>query len=77
MPSRSKSQQRLFGMALSYKRGNLDIKKYSKSMKAKLKKLAEISEKKLAEYAKTKHKKIPEKVSEEILNYQNFKNIYL
>ena len=57
----SKSQQRLMGMALAYKRGETDdvsdeVKKVANSM----------SEKDLEDYASTKHKGKPEKVEEEI-----------
>ena len=54
----SKSQQRLMGMALAYKRGELDnasdqVKKLAKSM----------STKDLEDFAKTKHDNLPEKTT--------------
>lgn len=56
--STSKSQQRLMGMALAYKRGELDnasdqVKKLAKSM----------STKDLEDFAKTKHDNLPEKTT--------------
>lgn len=54
--SKSKSQQRLFGMALAYKRGEFpdapeNVKQLAKDM----------SEKDLEDFAATKHKGIPNK----------------
>lgn len=57
--AKSRSQQRLMGMALAYKRGEM------KDAPANVKKMADsMSEKDLEDYAKTKHDKIPEKVDE-------------
>lgn len=57
----SKDQQKLMGMALAYKRGEMDdasdeVKKIANSM----------SEKDLEDFAKTKHKGLPDKVQESI-----------
>jgi len=59
MPSISQQQQKLMGLALAYKRGEIpasrvsnNVKKISKSM----------SEKELEKYAGTKHKGLPKKV---------------
>lgn len=60
MPAKSKSQQRLFGLALSYKRGELDNDKVNDTII----KLSELPEKTLKKYAKTKHKNLPEKIDE-------------
>lgn len=51
--AKSKSQRRLFYMALAYKRGELD-KKYASD---KIKKLSELSDETLHDYAATKQKK--------------------
>lgn len=57
----SKSQQRLMGMALAYKRGELD------SASDEVKKLASsMSEKDLEDFAKTKHDNLPKKVEESL-----------
>lgn len=55
----SQAQQKLMGMALAYKRGEMDdasdeVKKLASSM----------SEKDLEDFAKTKHKGLPKKVEE-------------
>jgi hypothetical protein len=59
--AKSRSQQRLMGMALAYKRGEM------KDASASVKRMADsMSEKDLEDYAKTKHDKIPEKIDEEM-----------
>lgn len=61
MPSLSIKQQKLMGLALAYKRGDVPDSKVS----PKIKKLADaMSEKELEKYASTKHKGLPKKVSE-------------
>ena len=62
MPSVSKAQQQMMGMALSYKRGETtdvsdEVKKLANSM----------SEKDLEDFAKTKHDNLPNKVKSESL----------
>lgn len=57
MPSKSKAQQRFFGMVDAYKKGELsdaspEVKKAAKSM----------STKKVKDFAKTKHRGLPNKV---------------
>ena len=57
MPSKSKAQQRFFGMVDAYKKGDLpdassEVKKAAKSM----------STKKVKDFAKTKHRGLPNKV---------------
>jgi len=60
--SKSKSQQRLMGMAYAYKKGELDTEP-----SAEVKKLADsMSEKDLEDFASTKHKGLPEKVDENL-----------
>ena len=56
MPAKSKNQQKLFGMALAYKRGELkdandDVKQLAASM----------SEQQLKDYASTNRKNLPNK----------------
>ena len=64
MPSRSIQQQKIMGLALAYKRGEVPASKVSDQVK----KLARsMSEKELEKYAGTKHKGLPKKVSEEKL----------
>jgi hypothetical protein len=58
----SKAQQKLFGAALSVKRGDTDTKEVSKDVATLAKSL---SDKELAKFAGTKHKGLPEKKKEE------------
>ncbi len=58
--AKSKSQRKLFGMALAYKRGELDDNKVSDEIIE----LSQLPEETLKEYAKTKESKLPEKVDE-------------
>jgi hypothetical protein len=66
MPSRSKKQQRLMGMAYAYAKGDIpkpsdSVKKLAKSF---LKKGKKKGLKKLKDFASTKHNSLPEKISE-------------
>ena len=62
MPSKSKSQQRLFGMVHAYQKGDLDTDKLPKSLAKKIKDIATgkggtrkpISKKSAKDFAKTK-----------------------
>lgn len=58
MPAKSPEQQRLFGMALAYKRGEFDGEPSDK-----VKELSKLPEKTLLKYAKTKHSEIEETLS--------------
>lgn len=61
MPAKSIKQQRLMGMALAYKRGEIS------DVSDTVKKLADtMSEKDLEDFAKTKHDNLPYKVEENI-----------
>lgn len=60
MPSKSKSQRRLMGMALAYKRGKLNNKYASDEVKRIS---DEMSEKDLEDFAKTDEDDLPEKIS--------------
>ena len=62
MPSKSKSQQRFFGMVDAYKKG--EMKNASKSIK---KAAASMSMDDVKDFAETKHKGLPEKVEENII----------
>ena len=64
MPAVSQQQQKIMGLALAYKRGEVPASKVSDQVK----KLARsMSEKELEKYAGTKHKGLQKKVSEEKL----------
>ena len=75
MPSTSKKQQRLMGMAYAYAKGEMpkasdSVKKITKSF---LKKDKRKGLKKLKDFASTKHKGLPEKNSENhILRFSEF-----
>lgn len=58
MPSTSKSQQRLMGMAYAAKKGELDSSKLGPSVK---KLMESMSKKQLKDFAKTKHEGLPER----------------
>jgi len=74
--AKSKSQQRLFGLVHSYKKGDLDLKDLSPSLASKIISIADgkktksgkkgkgISKKDVKDFASTKHKGLPEKVKE-------------
>lgn len=58
--AKSKTQRRLFAMALAYKNGELsasDLSKYGEKIKESVKKLSKISEDTLHQYASTKQLK--------------------
>lgn len=76
MPSVSRSQQRLMGQALAYKRGEIKSKDLDPRYAERIKKVAKsMTQKKLRDFAKTKHKKLPERVEErKILNFEMFVN---
>ena len=59
MPSKSKSQQRFFGMVDAYKKG--ELKNPSKKIKDTAKSMSMSDVK---DFAETKHNKLPEKVEE-------------
>ena len=62
MPSTSKSQQRLMGMAYAAKKGELDSSKLGPSVK---KLMESMSKKQLKDFAKTKHEGLPERKESE------------
>ena len=62
MPSKSKSQQRFFGMVDAYKKGEL------KDASSEVKKAANgMSMSDVKDFAETKHKGLPEKVEENVI----------
>ena len=62
MPSKSKAQQRFFGMVDAYKKGEM------KNASSKIKKAARgMSMDDVKDFAETKHKGLPEKVEENII----------
>jgi len=76
MPARSKTQQRLMGLAYAYKTGEIKAKDLNPEYADEIKKLAKsMTEKQLRDFAKTKHKNLPEKVEESrIMNFNSFVN---
>lgn len=65
MPAKSQQQQKIMGLALAYKRGEVPASKVS----AKAKELAKsMSEKELEKFASTKHKGLPKKIKESSLS---------
>lgn len=72
MPSKSKSQQRLFGMVHALKQGKLDPNDLSAVLADKVKDVAgSISSKAAKDFAKTKVKNKPERV-QETLTFKDF-----
>lgn len=65
MPSTSKQQQKLFGLALSVKRGDTSPSEVSKDV---MNIVNSMSEKEIEDFASTKHKNLPKKVKQEIIN---------
>ena len=62
MPSKSKAQQRFFGMVDAYKKGEM------KNASSKIKKAAKgMSMDDVKDFAETKHKGLPEKVEEQTI----------
>lgn len=62
MPSKSKSQQRFFGMVDAYKKGEM------KNPSSKIKKAAKgMSMNDVKDFAETKHKGLPNKVDEQTI----------
>ena len=74
MPSVSKTQQRLMGQALAYKRGEIKAKDLNPDYADEIKKLAKsMTEKQLKDFASTKHKNLPEKVKESnVMSFDSF-----
>jgi hypothetical protein len=60
MPAKSKSQQKVFGMALAAKRGDVPVESLRGAAKHLYKTMTEAQ---LAEYAQTERKRLPRKVS--------------
>lgn len=72
MPAKSKSQRRLFALALQYKRGDLPASDVSDEVKE----LSKLPEATLMDYARTKETDLPDTVSETLnlnpnMNVQN------
>ena len=59
MPALSKQQQKLFGLALAAKRGDIPKSKVSDEIKDIVKNM---SEKEIEDFASTKHKGLPNKL---------------
>lgn len=73
MPSKSKAQQRLMGQAYALKTGEKKKKDLDQEYADEIQKLSKsMTKKQLRDFAKTKHKKLPEKVEEKVLNFDEF-----
>jgi hypothetical protein len=68
MPAVSQQQQKIMGLALAYKRGEVPASKVSNKVKELAKSM---SMKDLEKYASTKHKGLPKKVKESEMNETN------
>ena len=67
MPSVSKSQQRLMGVAYAVKSGSMELKDVDSEYRDKVASLVDgMTKKDLKKYASTKHDKLPETVDETI-----------
>lgn len=64
MPAKSKSQQRLFGMALAVRRGELKKSEVDDSVLGIA--MSEMSDEEIEKFAKTKHKGLKEHLIETI-----------
>jgi hypothetical protein len=65
MPSKSKSQQRLFGMVNAFKKGELDASGLPGDLADKVRDIAQsVSKKTASDFAKTKTKGKPDHVTE-------------
>ena len=62
MPAKSKSQQRLFGMALAVRRGELKKSEVDDSVLGIA--MSEMSDEEIEKFAKTKHKSLKEHLIE-------------
>lgn len=71
MPAQSKSQRRLFALALQYKRGELSASEVSDEVKD----LSKLPEKTLRDYAKTKESDLPNKVDEDAVTLNPNMNV--
>ena len=65
MPAKSKSQQRLFGMALAVRRG--ELKKYEVDDSVLGIAMSEMSDEEIEKFAKTKHKSLKEHLIETLM----------
>ena len=73
MPARSKTQQRLMGLAYAYKTGDVKSKDLNTKYADDVKKIANsMTKKKLKDFASTKHKNLPEKLEERIMKFDSF-----
>jgi hypothetical protein len=65
MPAVSKSQQRLFGMAYSYKKGESDLEDFPEGVRDQIRRMADdMTLSKLKDFAETDHDGLPDKVEE-------------
>jgi hypothetical protein len=72
MPALSQQQQKIMGLALAYKRGDVSASEVSPTIQ----KIASgMSEKELEKYASTKHKGLPKKVGETKIKVEDLKRM--
>lgn len=68
MPSKSKSQQRLMGVAYAVKSGSMQLSDVDKNYKDKVKDLVDgMTLKQLKDFAETKHDDLPEEITEGVI----------
>lgn len=68
--AKSKSQQRLFGLALSVKKGDKKISDVDDSVKDDIKRIVDnMSEKEIRDFAETDTKGLPDKVESKLREY--------
>jgi len=73
MPSVSRTQQRLMGQALAFKRKEIKSDDLDPRYAKRIKDIAKsMTTKQLRDFAKTKHKNLPEKVQEHVLGFSEF-----
>lgn len=68
--AKSKSQQRLFGLALSVKKGDKKISDVADGVKDDIKRIVDnMSEKEIRDFAETDTKRLPDKVESKLREY--------
>lgn len=65
MPSKSQAQQRLFGMALAVRRGELDRSKVDQEVLDIVD--GEMTDKQIEDFARTKYKELKEYLNEQLI----------
>lgn len=65
MPSKSKAQQRLFGMALAVRRGDIERSKVDQEVLDIVD--GKMTDKQIEDFARTKHKNLKEYLNEQLI----------